>query len=396
MSHSASDYEHGMPHRAENVGSWVANSAKMSLVNVGERIGLISSRVDALSCCDLSFFSGIFHALVGEPGQEPKHIHTYENSGSFGELALLYNMPRAATIKAHTDGSLWAMDRQTFRRILLKSAFKKRKMYESLIESVPMLKTLQPYERMNLADALVPKTYTSGDRIIKQGDAADGMYFVEDGVVIISVLDDSGKEVEINRLGKGGYFGELALVTHRPRAASAYAEAEVKLAYNRRAALESGCDAMQPVIHADRLDIITKRHRVTSKSSEPSVQSAVRSRVVAGFDDAAWDDTCRVAVNFRLADLPPTRHSVTMRIEPCLKNCIDKSTFSLRRFDLARSRESRNPSAASRESSARFLDVEAFERLLGPCMQLMKRNINDYEEQMLKIFGSKHNIRDIR
>jgi cAMP-dependent protein kinase regulator len=42
------------------------------------------------------------------------------------------------------------------------------------------------------------------------------------------------------------------------------------------------------------------------------------------------------------------------------------------------------------------LDVEAFERLLGPCMQLMKRNINDYEEQMLKIFGSKHNIRDIR
>ncbi|EFA06381.2 cAMP-dependent protein kinase type II regulatory subunit isoform X1 [Tribolium castaneum] len=217
--------------------------------------------------------NGIFHALVGEPGGEQKHIHTYENSGSFGELALLYNMPRAATIKAQTDGSLWAMDRQTFRRILLKSAFKKRKMYETLIESVPMLKTLQPYERMNLADALVPKTYQSGDRIIKQGDAADGMYFVEDGTVIISVLDDSGKEVEINRLGKGGYFGELALVTHRPRAASAYAEGDVKLA---------------------------------------------------------------------------------------------------------------------------FLDVEAFERLLGPCMQLMKRNITDYEEQMLKIFGSKHNIRDIR
>lgn len=66
-------------------------------------------------------------------------------------------MPRAATIKAIKEGSLWAMDRQTFRRIILKSAFKKRKMYEALIESVPMLKTLQPYERMNLADALVPR-----------------------------------------------------------------------------------------------------------------------------------------------------------------------------------------------------------------------------------------------
>jgi len=70
-------------------------------------------------------------------------VHTYEHKGSFGELALLYNMPRAATIKAKSDGLLWAMDRQIFRRIVLKSAFKKRKMYEELIEVVPMLKTLQ-------------------------------------------------------------------------------------------------------------------------------------------------------------------------------------------------------------------------------------------------------------
>ena len=89
-------------------------------------------------------FSGRFSASVStEPGGEPKHVHTYDGSGSFGELALLYNMPRAATIQAATEGSLWGMDRQTFRRILLKSAFKKRKMYESLLESVPMLKALQ-------------------------------------------------------------------------------------------------------------------------------------------------------------------------------------------------------------------------------------------------------------
>jgi len=42
------------------------------------------------------------------------------------------------------------------------------------------------------------------------------------------------------------------------------------------------------------------------------------------------------------------------------------------------------------------LDVEAFERLLGPCMQLMKRNIDDYEDQLVRIFGSKNNITDIR
>lgn len=87
---------------------------------------------------------GIFHAYVLREGEDtPIHVHTYDNSGSFGELALLYNMPRAASVKAITQGALWAMDRHTFRRIILKSAFKKRKMYEQLIESVPMLKALQ-------------------------------------------------------------------------------------------------------------------------------------------------------------------------------------------------------------------------------------------------------------
>lgn len=116
-----------------------------------------------------SHFSGNYNAYVGE---DNKHVHTYENRGSFGELALLYNMPRAATIKAVTEGQLWALDRQTFRRILLKSAFRKRKMYEALINSVPMLKTLQNYERLNLADALVPKSFSAGERIIKQGKSA--------------------------------------------------------------------------------------------------------------------------------------------------------------------------------------------------------------------------------
>jgi cAMP-dependent protein kinase regulator len=33
------------------------------------------------------------------------------------------------------------------------------------------------------------------------------------------------------------------------------------------------------------------------------------------------------------------------------------------------------------------LDVQAFERLMGPCMEVLKRNIGDYEEQLQKLFG---------
>lgn len=50
---------------------------------------------------------------------------------------------------------------------------------------------------MNLADALAPKHFADGERIIKQGDTADGMYFVEDGLVKITILGDNGREVEV-------------------------------------------------------------------------------------------------------------------------------------------------------------------------------------------------------
>ena len=66
----------------------------------------------------------------------------YEDNGSFGELALMYNQPRAATVVALGEGSLWAMDRKTFRRIVLKSAFNKRKEYEALFEKVSVLQCL--------------------------------------------------------------------------------------------------------------------------------------------------------------------------------------------------------------------------------------------------------------
>lgn len=38
------------------------------------------------------------------------------------------------------------------------------------------------------------------------------------------------------------------------------------------------------------------------------------------------------------------------------------------------------------------MDVQAFERLLGPCMEIMKRNIATYEEQLVALFGTNMDI----
>uniref|UniRef100_A0A3B3UYE0 cAMP-dependent protein kinase type II-alpha regulatory subunit n=1 Tax=Poecilia latipinna TaxID=48699 RepID=A0A3B3UYE0_9TELE len=182
-------------------------------------------------------------------------VGQYNNKGSFGELALMYNTPRAATIVATEEGALWGLDRATFRRLIVKNNAKKRRMYETFIESVPLLKSLEATERMKIVDVLGVKQFSDGERIITQtkADHADN------------------SEVEIARSNRGQYFGELALVTNKPRAASAYAVGDVK----------------------------------------------------------------------------------------CL-----------------------------------VIDIQAFERLLGSCKEIMKRNITHYEEQLVALFGSSMDLRD--
>ena len=53
---------------------------------------------------------------------------------SFGELALLYSQPRAATVKATSEATVWAVDRSTFRRIVLGSNARKRLQYQTFLK----------------------------------------------------------------------------------------------------------------------------------------------------------------------------------------------------------------------------------------------------------------------
>lgn len=163
-----------------------------------------------------------------------KHVGQYDNKGSFGELALMYNAPRAATITANTAGSLWAMDRQTFRRIVVKETAKKRRLYEEFLKNVELLATLTGDERTKIADAIEQKNYKDGDEIIRQGDAPDYFYIVQNGTVDIKRRgddkNDPTKESQLCSLGEGKYFGELAFLTNKPRAASVYANGQVKCA----------------------------------------------------------------------------------------------------------------------------------------------------------------------
>ena len=77
----------------------------------------------------------------------PTHLKKYEAGEAFGELALLYNAPRAATITADGECVLYALDRQTFNHIVKDAAIRKREKYETFLKKVPLLETMDDYER---------------------------------------------------------------------------------------------------------------------------------------------------------------------------------------------------------------------------------------------------------
>ena len=154
-------------------------------------------------------------------------VATIESGGSFGELALMYNTPRAATVASAEPGTIWSLDRVTFRRVLMTSAYKRRQLYESFLAEVPLLEGLTDYERSKIADALHTEKYSAGYTIIKEGDPGENFFFLESGEAEVF---KHGNDKPVNHYKKGDYFGELALLNNEPRAASVISKTDVKLA----------------------------------------------------------------------------------------------------------------------------------------------------------------------
>lgn len=149
--------------------------------------------------------------------------------GSFGELALIYGTPRAATVKASTDVKLWGIDRDSYRRILMGSTIRKRKMYEEFLSKVSILENLDKWERLTVADALESTSMGDGEVVVTQGEQGNDFYIIVEGTAVVTQYRNEGDEpVEVGRLGPSDYFGEIALILDRPRAATVTARGPLK------------------------------------------------------------------------------------------------------------------------------------------------------------------------
>lgn len=168
-----------------------------------------------------------------------QYLKTYFPAESFGELALLYNAPRAASIVAKEDSVCFSLDRECFNSIVKDAAIKKRERYIDFLGRVEILDSLDSYEKTKICDCLQPSSFQPGEFIIQQGEQGNTFYFLEEGQAEALRKGAEGKEEVVYHYNENDYFGELALINDMPRQASVRAKTPCRvvsidrLAFNR-------------------------------------------------------------------------------------------------------------------------------------------------------------------
>jgi signal transduction histidine kinase len=91
------------------------------------------------------------------------------------------------------------------------------------LESIALFRSLNREELQALRFITQERQFASGLEIFQEGTPGDGVYFVKDGQVEISGLVGGNTRRVFSQLGPGEIFGEMAVIEHRPRSATATA-----------------------------------------------------------------------------------------------------------------------------------------------------------------------------
>jgi len=199
---------------------------------------------------------------------------------TFGEVALLHSCPRSASVLVGPGEKervkVWALDRNSFTKLLSNAAFARRERFAQALRNVELLKQLNDYKKLQLADALVPKSFNAGSAIITQ-DVVEGARFhiIEKGSVLVKVkVGDSTQTV--NKLGPGDYFGEVTLREDVPPTATIMAEVQTETLTLDRASFKRllGSGGVQSLMDGNMKNYVYDKSCDSPKTPGGSLKSA--------------------------------------------------------------------------------------------------------------------------
>ncbi|XP_013387000.1 cGMP-dependent protein kinase 1 [Lingula anatina] len=171
------------------------------------------------------------HLFVSAEGElnvlkDGRSLGTMTAGRAFGELAILYNCTRTASVKALSDARLWVLDRSVFQAIMMKTGLQRQAENIKFLRSVSLLKRLPSEKLAKIASVLEMDFFHEGECIIREGEAGDTFFIINKGEVEVQQkLKGFSDPQKIRNLKRGDYFGEKALLSEDYRTASVVAKA---------------------------------------------------------------------------------------------------------------------------------------------------------------------------
>jgi len=180
-------------------------------------------------------------------------VGTSTRGATFGELALLYNCPRAATCLANTDCTVWKVDQKTFRHMLANNTANQQKDVNEVLRKVPFLSKLDDILLAKIADALTTVTFNEGERIVNKGDVGEVFYVLREGSAKVHDIGFGDSQYVDQHLGPSDFFGEGALLTGEARMANVTATSNCSCLCLSRDTFEKTLGPLQDLIDSSAM-----------------------------------------------------------------------------------------------------------------------------------------------
>ena len=157
------------------------------------------------------------------------------------------------------------------------------------LESNKLFRELTPAELENLRGATREVSFAPGQSIFRQGDPGEGIYFVKDGLVLISTAVGHGDSKVLTKVAAGDLFGEMAVLDNDPRSASATADQATTVYFISRPELLQLLERM-PRLAAALVREISRRLRTFNDQYIREVFEAERLQLVGRFASSIVHD----------------------------------------------------------------------------------------------------------
>lgn len=166
-----------------------------------------------------------------EEGDELEELAVLGAEAVFGEMALLTEAPRVASVHT-TRASIVLEAPPPSLALAVKEvpslgaelrAFSQQRLVQNLLRTAPLLREIPLGDREALAGAFEAREFAEGEVLFAQGSEASGLFLVASGRLEVRRREDDGSELVIGGIDPGGCVGEISLVLRRPTNATVMA-----------------------------------------------------------------------------------------------------------------------------------------------------------------------------